>query len=108
MKDWPFGFRKACEAPRTVGRKQSISIQLQCTDYDYARPFVRAITHENFLQSQFRAVESSTAEQNDTLIYMQGNELPLCFSTKLCTLFSRGLSWHNRGCATILSSFRFI
>ena len=51
MKDWPFGFKQACEAPRTIGSKQSVSIQLPCTDYDYAQPFVRAISHENFLQS---------------------------------------------------------
>ena len=41
MKDWPFGLKLACEAPRNVGSKQSISIQRQCTDYNYARPFIR-------------------------------------------------------------------
>ena len=92
MKDWPFGFKIACEASRTGGSKQSISIQHQCTDYDYARPFIRAIAHENFLQSQFRAMESSTAEQNGPLVYMQANELPPCFSTKPCTLFSHCMS----------------
>ena len=77
MKDWPFGFETPGGTPMVVGKKQSMSIQHQCTDYEYA-PFNRAITHENFLQSLLRAVKCSTAEQNGTLVYTQGNELPLC------------------------------
>ena len=77
MKDWLYRFKIPGGAPRAEASKQSMSMQDQCTDYGYARPFTRAIT-QNLLHLLLRAVESSTAEQNGTLVYMQGNELPLC------------------------------